>query len=576
MNHRLIGPRKSMILGPRPCFRRGKLVPAQAGTGILILYLCLLLAGAGTVWADVRLPAVIGDNMVLQRGQKVPVWGWAQPGEEITVAVSWHNMRWAITADKDGKWRFEITPPNAGGPYEMTIGGKNSITIKNILVGEVWVCSGQSNMWWPVNRSASAEQEIAAANYPNIRLFTVRAGVAEQPQSDCAGGWQASLKELFLAQHLGQPQPDWAGSWQICSPQSIGGFSAVAYYFGRELHKELNVPVGLIHSSWAGTPAEAWTSRDFLQSDPDFEPILKRYADAVENYPQAKQEYQQKLDEWQKVVEQAKAEGKDPPPKPRMPFGPGHSHSPAGLYNAMIAPLIPYGIAGAIWYQGESNTSRAYQYRKLLPAMINNWRRDWSRGNFAFLIVQLANFMAAKPEPTDSEWAELREAQLLTLALPNTGMAVAIDIGEANDIHPKNKQDVGKRLALWALVKTYGKNLEYCGPIYKSMKVDGNKIILEFNHVGGGLVAGGGLPAGPMAGEPLKGFVVAGVDRKFVWADAQIDGNTVVVSSDKVTEPVAVRYAWADNPVCNLYNKEGLPACPFRTDDWPGITVNRK
>ena len=517
---------------------------------VCTLFVVLLLVG--TAWADVRLPAVIGDNMVLQRGQKTPIWGWAQPGEEITVAVSWHNMRWSAAADKDGKWRFEMTPPGPGGPYEMTISGKNSITIKNILVGEVWVCSGQSNMQMSVGQSSKAEQEIAAANYPNIRLFSVQRKVAEQPQSDCVG------------------------SWQSCSPQTVGDFSAVAYFFGRELHKELGVPIGLIHTSWGGTPAEAWTSRQALEAEQDFAPILQRYDDAVAKYPQAKKEYEQKLAEWQEAVEKAKAEGGRPPNRPGEPFGPGHPHAPAGLYNAMIAPLIPYGVTGAIWYQGESNAGRAYQYRKLLPAMINNWRRDWGRGDSAFLIVQLANFMATKPEPGDSEWAELREAQLLTLALPNTGLAVIIDIGDANDIHPKNKQDVGKRLALWALAKTYGKNLVYSGPIYKSMKVDGNKVILEFNHIGGGLVAGGGLPAGPMVGEPLKGFAVAGADRKFVWADAQIDGSTVVVSSDKVAEPVAVRYAWADNPVCNLYNKEGLPASPFRTDDWPGITVERK
>ena len=531
MRQRQIGFIKSMIL-------------ARRIAETLVLYLGLLLFGADTTQADVRLPAVIGDNMVLQQGQKVPIWGWAEPGEEVTVAVSWHSMRWAVTAGKDGNWRFEITPPSADGPYQMTISGKNTITIENILVGEVWVCSGQSNMQWAVKQSVNAEQEIAAANYPNIRLFSAQRKVAEEPQHDCVG------------------------SWQPCSAETVADFSAVAYYFGRELHKELTVPVGLIHTSWGGTPAEAWTSRKALAAEPDFAPILQRYDDAVAKYPQAMEEYEQKLAEWNEATKQAKAEGKNPPRRPGQPFGPGNPHSPAGLYNAMIAPLIPYGVAGAIWYQGESNASRAYQYRKLLPAMINNWRNDWGRGNFAFLTVQLANFMATKPEPTDSEWAELREAQLLTLSLPNTGMAVIIDIGDANDIHPKNKQDVGKRLALWALAKTYAKNLTYAGPIYKSMKIEANKIILQFEHVGGGLVAGGG--------EPLKGFAIAGVDRKFVWADAQINGNTVVVSSDKVAEPVAVRYAWADNPVCNLYNKEGLPASPFRTDDWPGVTANAK
>jgi len=342
----------------------------------------------------------------------------------------------------------------------------------------------------------------------------------------------------------------------------------VAYFFGRELHKELNVPVGLIHTSWGGTPAEAWTRREVLEADADFAPILKRYDDAVAKYPQAMEQYKQKLAEWKQAVEKAKAEGKKPPRRPRAPFGPGNPHAPAGLYNAMIAPLIPYGIQGAIWYQGESNAGRAYQYRTLFPAMIKNWRDDWGRGKFSFLFVQLANFMKTKPEPDESAWAELREAQSMTLALPNTGMAVIIDIGDAVDIHPKNKQDVGKRLALWPLAGIYGKKLVYSGPIYKSMKADGNSIILSFDHAGGGLVAKGD--------GQLKGFSIAGADRKFVWADAKIEGNTVVVSSEKVSDPVAVRYAWADNPVCNLYNKEGLPATPFRTDDWPGVTVDAR
>jgi len=279
-------------------------------------------------------------------------------------------------------------------------------------------------------------------------------------------------------------------------------------------------------------------------------------------------EYEHMLVEWKQAADKAKAEGKNPPRRPRAPFGPGNPHSPAGLYNAMIAPLIPYGIQGAIWYQGESNAGRAYQYRTLFPAMIKNWRDDWGQGAFSFIFVQLANFMAIKPEPGQSAWAELREAQLMTLALPKTGMAVIIDIGEADDIHPKNKQDVGKRLAKWALARTYGKKLVYYGPVYESMKVNGNRIVLYFDHVGGGLAAGGN--------EQLKGFAIAGADREFVWADARIEGDTIVVSSDKVSEPVAVRYAWADNPVCNLYNKEGLPATPFRTDDWPGVTVDAR
>ena len=511
---------------------------------VLILSSILLLVSAGAAVADVKLPAIIGDNMVLQQGGKVSIWGWADPGEEVTAGVSWLSMKWAVTADKDGKWSFQMNAPKAGGPHEMTLTGKNTITIKNILVGEVWVGSGQSNMQMTVQSSANATEEIAGADYPKIRLFSVTRKVAETPQADCEG------------------------SWVECSPETVPGFSAVAYFFGRHLHKELDVPVGLIHTSWGGTPAEAWTRREALEANPDCAEILKRYEDAVANYPQAMKEYEQKQVAWKQAAENAKADGKRQPRRPRAPFGPGNANAPSGLYNAMIAPLIPYGIQGAIWYQGESNAGRSYQYRTLFPDMIKNWRNDWGRGKFPFLFVQLANFMQTKPEPGESAWAELREAQTMTLTLPKTGMAVIIDIGDADNIHPKNKQDVGKRLALWALADTYGKKLVYSGPIYKSMKVDGGSIVLKFDHVGGGLVAKGD--------ETLKGFSVAGADRKFVWADAKIDGDTVVVSSDKVSEPAAVRYAWADNPVCNFYNKEDLPASPFRTDKWPGVTVDAR
>lgn len=515
-----------------------------SATMVSIVIGVFLLVSTGAVFADVKLPAIIGDNMVLQRGKKVTIWGWAKPGEEVMVGVSWNGMRWAVKADEDGKWMFRMNPPKTGGPYEMTISGKNVIKIKNIMVGEVWVCSGQSNMQWTVQNSANSEEEIAAANYPNIRLFYVKRTIAHEPQPDCEG------------------------SWTECSPETIGGFSAVAYYFGRELHKELNVPIGLIHTSWGGTPSEAWTSREVLEQEPEAAPILQRYDDVVAKYPQIKQEYEKRIEEWKKAAETAKAEGKKVPGRPRLPYGPEHPHAPAGLYNAMIAPLIPYGLQGAIWYQGESNAGRAYQYRTIFPAMIKNWRNDWGQGDFSFLFVQLANFMEVKEEPADSAWAELREAQLMTLDLPNTGMAVIIDIGEANNIHPKNKQDVGRRLALWALAKNYGKDVVYSGPLYKTMNVEGNKAVLSFEHVGGGLVAGGG--------GPLKGFAIAGADRKFIWADAKIEGDKVIVSSNEVSAPAAVRYAWADNPVCNLYNAEGLPASPFRTDSWPGVTINSK
>ncbi len=512
--------------------------------------LCLVLACLACLIspppsrADVRLPAVIGDNMVLQGGASVSFWGWADPNEEIEVRMSWSDAVAQMQADEDGTWALRMAAPDFGGPYEMTFKGKNTIDLKNILVGEAWVCSGQSNMQWTVQNSANAEQEIAAARYPKIRLFSVARKVADSPQADCEG------------------------QWVECSPETIPGFSAVAYFFGRRLHKDLDSPVGLIHTSWGGTPAEAWASARTLKDNPEFEPILNRYEDAVANYPRALVKYREDVQKWEEAAEKAKAEGTRAPQRPRAPFGPGHPHSPSGLYNAMIAPLIPYTIKGAIWYQGESNAGRAYQYRSLFPAMIKSWWQSWGQGDFPFLFVQLANFMKVEEEPGDSAWAELREAQTMTLDLPNTGMAVIIDIGEADDIHPKNKQDVGNRLALWALAKAYFKDVVYSGPLYSFMNVRGDEIVLHFQHVDGGLVAKGD--------GPLKGFAIAGEDRKFVWADARIEGETVVVRSDQVAKPVAVRYAWANNPICNLYNEAGLPASPFRTDGWPGVTVDAK
>ncbi|HON93422.1 MAG TPA: sialate O-acetylesterase [Sedimentisphaerales bacterium] len=517
-----------------------------ASSRLLVLVLGTIAAMSAThCLANIRLPAIIGDNMVLQTGDRIRLWGWADPNEEIKISVSWRDAKWPIQADETGKWQFAMAAPVVGGPYTITFEGKNTVTVKNVLAGQVWVCSGQSNMEWPVRNSANSELEIANAKYPSIRLFTVEKAVADQPQEDCKG------------------------KWVECNPETVPGFSAVAYFFGRELHQALDQPIGLINTSWGGTPAEAWTSLPMLEENPNFEPILTRYKDAVAAYPQTMAKYKENLGKWNEAAAKAKAEGKPAPGnRPGAPFGPGHPHSPAGLYNGMIAPLMPYTISGAIWYQGESNAGRAYQYRELFPTMIKSWWNNWGQGDFPFLFVQLANFMAVKDTPGESAWAELREAQMMTLDIPNTGMAVIIDIGEAKDIHPKNKQDVGKRLALWALANTYDKDVVYSGPLYKSMEKNGDKILLHFDHCDGGLVAKGG--------EPLKGFAIAGEDRKFVWANATIEGNTVVVTSSEVANPLAVRYAWADNPVCNLYNKAGLPASPFRTDTWPGVTVNNK
>ena len=521
----------------------------------LLAAVCL----AGVASADVKLPSVLSDHMVLQQGMPVSVWGWAEPGEKVTVTAG--DSKAQAAAGADGKFLVKVGPFQAGGPMEITVAGKNTILLKDVLVGEVWVCSGQSNMAMSVSGSANAKDEIAAAAFPKIRLFSVPRVTAEKPQDDCKA------------------------QWEPCSPQNVGGFSGAAYFFGRELHQKLNVPVGLIHTSWGGTPAEAWTTRATLEAR--FKPIAERWAKAAQSWDpeKAKEDYDKQRKQWQanadkiKQANQAEAdkaarEGKVAP-KPRpLPRGPQPPKSPASsphgaavLYNGMICPLIPFAIKGAIWYQGESNAGRAYQYRTLFPAMIQDWRKAWGQGDFPFLFVQLANFKPRKAEPGDSDWAELREAQTMTLALPNTGMAVIIDIGDAGNIHPKNKQDVGKRLAAWALGTTYGQKGSISGPLYESMSVEGNKVRLKFKHADGGLIC---------KGDKLTGFAVAGEDKKFLWADAKIDGDCVVVSSEKVAAPKAVRYAWADNPDGNLYNQANLPASPFRTDDWPGVTAGKE
>lgn len=494
--------------------------------------------------AVVSTPSIFGDHMVLQQGKFLPVWGKADPGEKIRVTLGGKTR--TVTACPGGKWMVKMARMTAGGPLELKIEGKaNTLTFTDVLVGEVWLGSGQSNMQWAVVDSSNSAEEIAAANHPYIRLFTVERTVATTPQDDCKG------------------------AWVVCTPETVPSFSAALYFFGRELHERLgNMPVGLIHTSWGGTPAESWTSRAALESDPDLKCIVENWDKKVAEYPAAKAAYDQALQAWQTAAEQAKAAGTPEPQKPGAPQGPESPWLASGLYNSMIAPLVPYAIQGAIWYQGESNAGRAYQYRKLFPAMITDWRNAWDQGPFSFYFVQLANFTDVLPDPAESDWAELREAQTMTLSLKNTGMATIIDIGEAKDIHPKNKQDVGKRLALNALAKDYGKNVVWSGPMYKSMRTSGDKITLRFSQIDGGLAA--------REGETLKGFAIAGADKKFVWADAVIKGKKVVVSSPQVPKPVAVRYAWANNPVCNLINEAGLPASPFRTDQWPGLTVNNK
>ena len=509
----------------------------------VILIILLLIAGNG--FANIKLPAFFSDNMVLQQGMDIPVWGWSDPGEQITVSLGGHYAK--TVASTDGRWGLFLKPLKAGGPFDLILTGKNKVTLKNVLIGEVWVCSGQSNMEMPVGNVAkwysgvlNYEEEIAAANFPQIHLFKAGRTVADKPQDDSEG------------------------SWSVCNPETIIDFSAAAYFFGRELYKDLGVPIGLIDASCGGTNISAWMSKDVLGSDDDFKPILNNFQRRLDNYPSALEVYKKRIAKHQKDVEEAKASGKPVPwREPMPPYGPGHRNTPSGLYNGMISPLMNIRIAGVIWYQGENNTSNPQLYEKLFPAMIKNWRMEWGQGDYPFYYVQLASFNTNQTwwGGAGINWVLLREAQLKTLSVPNTGMAVAADIGDANDTHMKNKQEVGKRLALWALANTYGKDIICSGPLYKSNEIKDDQIVLHFDYIGSGLMV--------REGEVLKGFTVSGANKKFIEAIAVIQGDSILVGSTEVSKPVAVRYAWKDYPDCNLYNRENLPASSFRTDDWP-------
>ncbi|AMV40296.1 sialate O-acetylesterase [Planctomyces sp. SH-PL62] len=498
--------------------------------------LAAALAAFGTARADVKLPSIFSDHMVLQRQLPLNVWGWAEPGEEVT--VKFHGQTKTTKGGDDGTWKVVLDPVEAGGPFELAVSGKNSITYGDVLVGEVWICSGQSNMQWSLNNSIDGDLAILAAKNPNIRIISV-------PQV----GTQ-------------EPQKDFRGEWKVASPETVGPFSGVGYFFGKQLQETLGVPVGLINDAWGGSACEAWIPRDRLAADAKYKDLLASWEEREKGYEAAKKAYEDA---------RAKAKAEDKP-------GPGPNQDPDGLmkgnarpgniYNGVLLPTVGYGIKGAIWYQGESNAGRAYQYRDMFPLMIQTWRDLWGQGDFSFYWVQLADFMGEKPEPADSAWAELREAQTMTMGrLPNTGEAVIIDIGEGKDIHPQNKSDVGKRLARWALARDYGVKVPCQSPTYKSMEKKDGKIVLTFDHVAGGFR--------PFDVAEPRGFAIAGADRKFVWAQAKIVGpDKVEVWSDQVSQPEAVRYAWADNPVCNMYSAAGLPTTPFRTDDWPGVTAN--
>jgi sialate O-acetylesterase len=626
--------------------------------------------------ANVRLPKMFGNNMVLQREKPIPIWGWADPNEKIT--VQFNKQTKITTAGKDGGWKLNLDEEKAGGPFELVISGKNKLSISNILVGDVWVCSGQSNMEWPLRTTTDADNEIRSANFPMIRHAFVPKAVSGKPLND--------LKESAL--------------WQDATKGSVENFTAVGYYFAKGLYKELNIPIGLIHTSWGGTDVETWISHQGFEESAEFkamikslpsldlevltkkkkEELLKKVIDLQGSIPdQASIKKWKELDfddskwpelkvpglwenqslgEFDGVVWCRKKITFDEEPanggllelgmiddsddtyingvkvgslnqynaKRAYTIGPGilrkgeniiavrvtdtgggggifgeesevkltlnnQNQSLAGnwkfsietlpsgnssvgpntypslLYNAMISPLIPFAFKGAIWYQGENNAERAFEYRKSFPLMITDWRNHWGQGEFPFYFVQLASFNSANgTSEKGSTWAELREAQALTLSLPNTGMAITTDIGEPHDIHPRNKKDVGFRLAAIALKNTYGKNIVSTGPVYSSLKVDGNKANVFFSNTGSDLIAKDKYGY-------IKGFEVAGDDQKFYYAKAFIEGDHVVVYSENVSAPVAVRYNWADDAGDgNLYNKEGFPAAPFRTDQWKGIT----
>jgi len=646
-------------------------------------------AQATQAQADAEKPflhPLFSDHMVLQRGVHFPVWGWATPGSRVRVEM--RGREDAAVADSRGKWTAHLGPFDAGGPFTLTVRGAQTLTLTDVLVGDVWLASGQSNMEMGVTQVNNPDEEVAHADYPQMRLFQVPKVASTTPRATVNA------------------------RWLVCTPKNIveggwGGFSAVAYFFGRRLHKELNVPIGLIHSSWGGTAAEGWISAEQLSTMPEFVPAVKdlekAWADSKrppENFDEALAEWWSKNDpgsaakpmwsdptfdasgwkkmrlpqyfedaglpgfdgvvwfrrtfelpaewagkdltlslgpvddvdttfvngvpvgglsqwdvprtyrvnarllkpgantvavrvldggvgggiygkpeqlnvrpadgggspvslagEWSYRASVALAEIKTQPPRQ----GGNDFSVPEIRYNGMLAPLLPYAVKGAIWYQGETNVGRAPQYERVMATLVRDWRERFEVGDFPFLVVQLANYLERRDAPADSEWARLREAQLhVSQNVKHSGLAVTIDIGDAKDIHPKNKQDVGTRLALVALANVYGRKLEYSGPAYKSMKVEGGRARLSFDHAEGGLVAGGG--------GRLNGFAVAGEDGRFFWADATIEGDTVIVSSPEVRRPAAVRYGWADNPDCNLYNRAGLPASPFRTDDFPAGT----
>lgn len=648
-----------------------------------------LAAGPGAAAPKLALPRMFGSGMVLQRERRVPVWGTATPGASIEVVIAGQRKR--TRADRDGSWRVEFDPMPAGGPHSMRVIGPDTLVFDDVLVGDVWLASGQSNMEMPVDgwgKVIDSQVEVAAADFPRLRLLQVEHTVSHQPLGQCT-----------------------TTGWRACTPESVREFSATGYFFGRMLHRQLGVPIGILQATWGGTVVESWTSARSLRRISELRPQLDAIALRAHEgtAQQARREYQEAMQAWLVTVPAADlGNSADPPwsspelddrdwPRMQLPCGwedagypdldgvmwfrkqvtlppdwagqelelhlgriddadttwfdgvpvghddvydrprqyripaamvsagthtiavrvfdwigggglwgepwrmklassdrdsiplagewahrvgldlrdtaprpqdPDDPNQPTVLSNGMIQPLAPYALRGIIWYQGEANAPRAHQYRKLFPLLIEDWRQRWDRADLPFLFVQLANWQQPQPQPGDSDWAELREAQAMALSRPHTGMVVAIDIGDAADIHPRNKQEVGRRLALVALRDVYGRDVTASGPMWRSLRTERAQLRLRFDHTDSGLSGRGGGPP--------QGFAVAAADRVFHWAQARIEGDEVVVWSDQVTRPVAARYAWATNPTCDLVNGAGLPAAPFRTDRWPGVTEGRR
>jgi sialate O-acetylesterase len=479
---------------------------------------------AASTQAEVKLPNVFSDHMVLQQGQANKIWGKADAGEKVSITIDGKSID--ATPNASGEWSAMLPSMTAGGPYTIKIAGKNTIEVQDVLVGEVWICSGQSNMQWSVNQSNDAALERLAAKYPKIRMINF-------PQ-------------------VGSQDPVWSHDqrkWMVANPENVGSFSAVGYYFARQIHQTIDVPIGMINNAWGGSACEAWIDRSIVAKE--FPKLNERWLKTEESLSALK-------DKSDLTEEQKKSLGQLT-----------GNQRPSNIFNGVLKSHVGYGIRGAIWYQGESNSGRAYQYRDLFPAMIKNWRDIWSQGEFPFYWVQLADYKAEAKEPGESDWAELREAQTMALdKVPNSGQAVIIDIGEGKDIHPMNKVDVGRRLARWALAKQYNQPIAHQSPRYSSMEASNDKVVLTFQNVDDGWR--------PFDVAEPKGFTIAGDDKKFHVAQAKIlkDGK-IEVSSPSVQKPVAVRYAWADNPVCNMFGKSGLPLTPFRTDTWTGVTAGK-